>query len=234
MLASVIIKSALRKIGALSRGFEPASEDMEDALEELNAMLAGWANEELLIPHYTRENFTLTQGQIAFTIGAAATLATVRPVSIHNAFLRDANSIDWQLTPFTLREANGISDKTAQGRPERYNYDYGDPNGTIRFDYACDQAYGLYIDSLKPVTQFTSISADDSFPEEYTDLVRYNLGVRLAPEVIGEDAPRMVIELAKQLRKDAKAVNEGRRLPVLELDSALLNRGGHNYNINAE
>lgn len=234
MLASTIIKAALRKIGALSRGFEPSSDDMAEALQELNSMIRGWANEELLIPYYTRENFTLTAGQISFTIGAAATLATTRPIDIASAYIRDADSKDTPLERMSLDEANRVLDKTTQAKPSRFHYAYGDPNGTIYLDCAIDYAYVLYIFSRKPLTVFTAITEATTFPAEYDDLVTHNLAVRLAPEVIGSDAPRTVIELAKQLRRDAKSAVEGREIPVLRVDDALLRNGGQNYNIDTE
>ena len=194
---------------------------MNEALEELNVMLLGWANDDLLIPYRTRENFTLVAGTYEYTIGTAGDFNTVRPLTILSpAFLR-LSGLDTPVRHFTLDEHNAILNKDAPGRPERFNFEEGDPLGLIRFDRSPDQAYAFYIDSLKAITEFSSVTAEDSFPDRYVDTVRLNLAVRLAPEHLGEDAPTGVIVAARNALQALTNKTAASRTGSLELDLAL-------------
>lgn len=229
MLASVIIKSALRKIGALRRGFSPSSEEMSEALEELNAMLAGWATKRLLIPYRTNESTSLSAGATTYTWGSGGNITSAIPLELLSAYIT-IGTTDYELHQFTLEEWQRIPVKSTEGIPGRFNYEYNDTLGRVRFDRTVQEAFTLVTSALKAFTPFSTISSDDAFPPHHVDVVRWNLAVRLAPERIGTDAPASVIRLAKETMDDLKGSNSAERIPVLRVDAAL--RRHRPFNIN--
>lgn len=64
-----IISRALKDIGALEAGETPAPADAQDAFDMLNDMLDQWSNEQMMVFYKTEIIFTLTGGQIQYTIG---------------------------------------------------------------------------------------------------------------------------------------------------------------------
>jgi len=64
-----IISRALKDIGALEAGETPAPADAQDAFDMLNDMCDQWSNEQMMVFYKTEIIFTLTPGQIQYTIG---------------------------------------------------------------------------------------------------------------------------------------------------------------------
>jgi hypothetical protein len=64
-----IISRALKDIGALEAGETPAPADAQDAFDMLNDMCDQWSNEQMMVFYKTEIIFTLTAGQIQYTIG---------------------------------------------------------------------------------------------------------------------------------------------------------------------
>lgn len=218
--ATTIIESALRKIGALSRGFSLSSEDAADGLEALNDLLQHWSNESLVIPYRTRESLTLTSGTNPHTIGIGGTLSTTRPLVIESAQIT-VSGIDYPVDVITLGEYQRIPDKTSTGRPLALYYEPSDTLGRIYFDYVPDSTYPFVLHSLKPLTSFTALATDDSLPEEYLRMVKFNLAVDLAPEY-HKEVPATVAAMAASSLAAVKARNNAFRVGKLAVDAALL------------
>ncbi|MFN3077791.1 MAG: hypothetical protein ABT940_13115 [Alphaproteobacteria bacterium] len=229
--ASVLIEGALRAIGALNRGITLSSEDAADGLEALDLMIKGWGANQLAIPYRTRESLTLTSGTNPHTIGSSGTLNTTRPLAIHTAAIR-VSSTDYPLDIWqTVQEYWRIPNKTSTGQPRALYYEPVEPLGRIYFDLVPDSTYTFLLDSLKPLTSFSSLSTDDSVPDEYLEPIKFNLALRLAPEY-GKTPSNIVIGLAAEGMNNIERMNAAFRVPVLRCDEALLRRGGNRTDIN--
>lgn len=220
-----LLSRALRKISSDSPGDTANGADVVVALDELNAMLDEWSDDNLIIPSRTIESFPLVAGTSSYSIGTGATFNTSRPDVIQGIFTRDSNNNDMSVDTLTRDQYNDIPVKSSQGRPYKYFYDTQYPNGIIYLYSTPDSAYTLYIDSLKPLSRITNTSADLSMPGGYENLIVLNLAVRLAPD-FGfplQEENQLVIE-AKRLKKKVKRRNV--KSSVASFDPFLLPRNG--------
>lgn len=220
---SNLISRALRKISSDSPNDSDNGTEINRALDELNSMLGEWSTENWLPPFRTLENFPLTVGTNNYTIGSGATFNTTRPDAISFMFTRDTNNVDLPVDIYTRDQYDSISLKTAQGRPDRYFYDTQYANGVIYLYPTPDQAYTLYIDSIKPFTQFTSVATTLLLPSQYENAIVYNLAVLLAPNYgfMLSEQPSIERKAAETLRK-IKSLNT--KPPIALFDPYLVVR----------
>lgn len=215
-----LVSGALRVISSLGVGEPIPGEESDYALSVLNMMLAAWSAEALMIPARTLEPFPLVIGQASYTIGAGANFNTSRPDYLTDAFIRDTAGQDSLLdTTMTKEEYNAIPLKTVSAKPARLYYDTQYPNGVIYLDAAPGIQYTLYLESLKPVTQFPTIQSTLNMPGEYQEAIKYLLAERLAPEygfAITPDIRKLITDAEKRiLRKNTK-------MKVAGFDAALI------------
>lgn len=104
--AADIITAAFRKAGIET----PTTTQRTDALTTLNNMVSGWTPEIIQVA-VTRESLALTAGTASYTIGPAGDLATVRPLRLENAFLRDSESLDSPLEIVAAKDYNQVADR---------------------------------------------------------------------------------------------------------------------------
>ena len=64
-----IISGALKDIGALAAGEIPTADAAQDALDLMNGMIDQWSNENMMVFNTSEIIFTVTPGQIQYTIG---------------------------------------------------------------------------------------------------------------------------------------------------------------------
>lgn len=182
MTAQELIKAALRAIGAIASGETPSSEELQDSLEALNLMLDSWSAERLIVYENTTEGFSLVSGQASYTIGSGGDFDTTRPTRILGAYIRDSSDIDHPVDVFSAKEYREISSKTTQSRPTELYYKPSYPKGTIYLYPVPETVETLYLESLKPLTEFSSLTTDVNLPGPYKRALKWNLAVELAPE----------------------------------------------------
>lgn len=216
--ATDIINRALRKISS-NVSFEGTDgNSLTDAFNALNDMLGAWSAEKLLPPSRTLENFPLVIGTASYTIGSGANFNTTRSDEIQRgSYLLDSNGISTPLTPITRREYDEIPLKTVQGLPDRFYYDPQYPNGVIYFYPTPVLAYTFYLDSLKPFTQFTSLTMAVNLPPEYTEALIYNLAVRLADDY-GFDCSQITLSMAGSSLAKIRAKNAAANMQLSDFD----------------
>ncbi len=217
MTVQELLKAALRVIGVVAPGETPTDAELQDAREALNLMLESWSDERLIIYFTTREIFTLTAGDADYSIGDGADFDTTRPEKIQGAFIRDSDSIDHPVEIIGESKYREISLKSTQARPDQLWYNPTTPNGTIYLYPVPDSAEDLYLDSLKPLTEFTNLTAEIEFPGAYKEALKWNLALRLAPEY-GKSASQEVIALANSARRKIKALNAANQVEPVELE----------------
>ena len=174
-----IITSALRKAGVLDPNETAQAAEAQNALEDLNDMLAMWTSEGMLIYANTQENFTLTSAQ-SYTIGTGGTFNTVVPIEILSAFTR-VNSIDYECDIITPEDYDRIAYKASTGTyPEYLSFRKSGTLGTI-YTYPISTGE-LYIESKKLLQQFASLSTTYTMPAEALLAVKTNLSMLLSIE----------------------------------------------------
>lgn len=207
MTVGELLKSSLRLIGAIATGETPSNDEMKDALSALNLMLDAWSIKRGMIYVTTLENFNLVAGTASYTIGSSGTFDTTKPVKVLSAYTRDSDGNDSPLEVYTERERyNAHTDKTLSRRPDELFYQ---PSHALAYLYAYpvpDEAYTLYIESLKPLSSLSGYTTEISLPDGYENALVYNLAVRLAPE-FGTTASPEVVAMAVDSMNDLRIIN---------------------------
>lgn len=206
----------MRLIGAVEPGEELTAAEAADGLELLNEMLESWSTEQLAVPHILQENFTLVAGTASYTIGSGATFNTTRPLDVLCGFIR-YSSLDYPLRILTRQEYDQIPLKTTQFLPEALYYQPSVANGVITLYGVPDQAYTLYIDSMKQLQSFAGLTTAIVLPPGYKRAIRFNLAPELAPEYNRTPSER-VLAIARESKANIKRQNS--RPAKLRLDHA--------------
>ena len=215
-----VITSGLRMIGQYGPGQAPSEIETAQALFILNRMLRAWAIDKLTIFRLDRQFFTLTAGEVDFTIGDVSD----RPVRIERAsYTTDAGVTE---DPIEILDAA----RYAAGEYGIY-YDRSYPNGTIYLRPAADGVKELILYVWAPLGQVEDAADTVEFPQGYEEAVTFNLATRLhmewrkSPNVAGTDISD-VRAIAKDSLAKIKAFNAPS--PILKCDAAVLGRGGFN------
>jgi len=183
----IIIKGALRKVGALAQGQTPTTNDVNDAAEALNTLAKAWMADGMPLWKIVTYAFPLSASVNSYRIGLSQTVNTNKPVHIIQAFIRDTSSnVDIPLRIETLYDYNRLSNKSATGRPIQLSYlpqrTFGDifiyptPDATIA------STNQIYIRFQSPYEDFDSAADEPDFPQEWFQALIYGLAYTLAPE----------------------------------------------------
>lgn len=197
-----IITSAMRKGGVLVKNETPSADEAADGLEMLNDLLASISNDSTVIYSRTTENFSLSGGVSAYTIGSGATFNTSRPVRIVSAYVRTGN-IDYPLDIISDEQYATITLKTVGGIPQFLNYTNAFPQATINLYPTPAAGYTLYIVTEKPLSSF-ALYDTVSLPPGWRRMLVYNLAVEMAPEY-GQPVPADVAQIAKDSKAEIRA-----------------------------
>lgn len=180
MIVADLIKDAYANIGAVDIEDGPTPAQYAQGLRFLNSLLGAWST-ELALYGLVDEHFTLTPGKDVYTVGAGQDFDTAWAYAIDNAYIRDANHIDYQLQIITQNQYDQISNKTTVTRPEYLLYvPKGYPVGTVTIFYVPDKAYELYWTAQKVIEEFASIEDTVNIAPVYEEALKYNLSMRLA------------------------------------------------------
>lgn len=227
--ARELIEGSMRLIGAIATGETASSEEATTALTVLNEMLDSWSTESLVIYDITREEFTLTPGTGAYTIGTSGAFNTPRPLKIENAAIEIQSASPTTEMPLKLLSPDewaAIATKDiASSIPTELFMDGAYPLATINLWPKPTAAEKLVIYSWKPLTAIAELGTSISLPPGYSKAVRYNLALELAPEY-GRDPSTIVVANAAESKANIKRMNSK---PVyLECDIGLLGRRTYN------
>ena len=220
-----IIKGGLRKISVLGTGSNLSNEDAQDALDLLNGILSSWSVEGNLVYSETAETFSLVSGQASYTIGTGGDFNTVRPHVINTATVTIGDT-DYPLHVFDQSQYARITQKTVAGTPDIFYYDAGYPLGTIKI-YPVPTGETITLYSMKPLTQFTTLDTDLTFPDEYRLALEYNLAEAIAPEYEREP-PMTVRRMAVRTKKIIESQNNRNDKHLSTIDVPAGTQGGFN------
>lgn len=196
--ARQLIKSALRKIGAITKNENPTADEAVDGLQALNGILSSWSNDSTKIYARAIESFVLTSGDGEYTIGAGADFNTTRPVSIVSAYVRSGD-VDYTLEKVTDSDFADIGFKSVQGIPRYINYDYNYATGKIKLYPVPGSGYTLYLISEKELSTIASLDTDIAFPPGWERALIYNLALDLSPEY-GQPVTQEIYSIASEAK----------------------------------
>lgn len=221
--ANELISRSLRLIQVLGTGRRTlTANEADDGLEALNSMLDAFSIERMMVYQILEENFSLVAGTANYTIGSGGTFSTTRPIKIENAFLRDSSNNDYPLEIIDNLTYDSFTNKTDSGRPQYLYYDPIYPLAYIRLLYVPAYADTLYINSWKPLQQFTDGAAALALPPGYERMIVYNLAIEINAEYGMPLAPE-VVEIARQSKAAIKRINAPS--PIADVTEAALLTG---------
>lgn len=229
---SDIILSALKKAAIIGAGQNASDEDMNDAFDDLNMMLAQWQRKRWMIYHLVDVSKVSTGAQ-SYTVGPGGDFnVATRPDRLEAAFNRQlvnsaSQNVDTPLTIIEARETyNQISLKTLGTFPYTIFYDSDFPLGRV-YPWPVPQAsiYEIHLTIKAQLNQFASQGQVISLPLEYFPALVWNLAVRLAISY-GVTVTPGVIGLAKDSLNVIR--NSNTQIPILNMPAGLNSRSRYN------
>ena len=178
-----LIALALRDGGIVGVGQTAKAEDMNDALNRLNAMIAQWRRKRWLVYRLVSTSKVST-GATSYTVAVGGDFNVARPDKLESAFLRMENvspKVDYPLQILQAREDyNQIRVKGLTAFPSHVFYDPAYPTGVL-YPWPVPSAtiYSVHISTKEALAAFASLAASINLPEEYHAALLYNLAVRL-------------------------------------------------------
>lgn len=201
-----IIKSALRKVGALGDWENPTAEQTAAGALALQPLIKAWQADGMpvwAIKEQVIGSTNLASG--AVNIGLGQTVNIAKPLKVTQAMLRRGD-IDSPLDIWDRHNYNTLVNHAITGTPTIVYYqpllDYGVLKCYPRPDAATQAATSVVITYQAMFEDMDSDSNDLSLPPEWTEAVIYGLAVRLAPEY------GLSINERQQLKMEAKEAKD--------------------------
>jgi hypothetical protein len=228
-----LISSALRLTGCISPGDSIPNDEATDALEIANEMIDSFTAERLMIFSILRSTFTLVVNQQVYTLGTGGDVNMPRPPRIEQVSIIQqplaTQPLELPMAILNYEQWQQIPVKnTPTNLPQAVYPDYAFPLINLNFwgVPTAPQQIALYTWTI--LTQFPDLITEIRYPQGYPEMLRYNLGIRLAPEWIGQPANPWVIQYAAECKARIKSMNI---VPMyLTCDPALVNPKGGQYN----
>lgn len=198
MLVSDVIKSAMRKLGAIASGETATPDEQADALSALQSMLRSWAAEKINVFSSVHETFTLVVGTNEYNWGTGSDIDSLRPNQLIGAAIADSDNITYPMDIISEGEYRRITTKLISERPYKIFISYTFPTVKVYLYPVPVVAETLILESLKPFTEtssFTAVADTLQMPSMYEEPIIYNLAVRIAPE-FGKVIPASVAAVA--------------------------------------
>ena len=201
------IKRAMRLIGVYAVGESLSSDEANDGLTALNAMLDSFANDKQVIYAPTLDTIAWAPSQPSYTIGPSGTVVSDRPVTLLTSCYFDWGGVSYPLTPITVDEYNQITLKSqAQEIPEFIWCNPTYPNSTITLWPTPTASISVKVWSNKILLNIPDLTTVIDLPPGYRDFIDYNLAERLAPE-FDVQVPMAVAKQAMLTRKTLARTN---------------------------
>jgi len=226
-----LLQSALKVLGVYAPGETPAAEDLATAKMALQDLLAEWSDGGLVVPSIVWEAITLVVDQNSYTVGenGSPDLSTVRPEQIIGAFVRDSSNYDYPVTIIGERAYRVITAKSgSSGRPDKLWYNPTAPNGTIYVYLKPSSTDSLYICSIKPFKEPSSLTESllntTEIPRNYHNALKWNLALELCAE-FGKIPSALMLMRSGQTYNKIISLNAARRVQPAEIEIAGQGKG---------
>ena len=198
-------------------------------LSRINSMMDSWANERLMIPYLSQTSFPLTASTVSYSIGVGGTFNMVRPTKIVDpCFIRDTQNVDSELEIINMETYGRIVQKQTSGSyPAYLAYDQGYSTTSTATVYVWPgptSALTLFINTLQPLLNFSTVTQTLLLPPGYQDAIESNYAVRSAIGVIPVSN-----DLKEMARTTKAAIKTGNLIsPISRLDYGVAQSMGSN------
>lgn len=221
--AGVLVRRALRLLGAIATGETPTADEMNDGLGSLTDLLQNLSLQNLAVIGSAVETFATIAGQALYTIGPGGNWNTTRPVRIAGDGICTFNGVDFPVSPMGQGEYDAIGLKTQQ-QPivEKFLYVNDNPLGLITLWPVPSGIVNIGLNTDRVLTQVTDINTAMIFPPGYLLMMRYSLAILMAPDYGIAITPEISGPATKALA-DIKRANKIKRQSTF--DGALVNSG---------
>lgn len=236
MKALDLISSSMRLIGALASGEVPTNSEASDGLLVLNQMLDSWNADRLTVFTITIAQFTLTVNQQVYTYGTGGDFNAPRPSKIDRisivSLTNPAQPLELPIDYYTDWNWQQTPVKNIQTTlPQAVYDDQAFPLRNLSFWPIPTAIVQTRIYGWTPLTQYTDLTTDNTYPPGYIEALRYNLAVRLMAEMPGGFDPIMA-SVTAPLAVESLARIRSLNIPIVEsyCDAALTDKATrYNY-----
>lgn len=178
-----IINAALRKLAVLSGGSVPATYEITNATEALNALLKGFQADGMPLWAMSSYTFTAATNTATYNIGNGQTLNTPMPLKVIQAWRAGTNYSNVPMNVYSNTNYNILPLTNSSGTPVNLHYQPLSNYGTISlWPYPVDSSTSITIRYQRPFEDMTSSVDNLDFPPYWTEAIIYGLADRLAPE----------------------------------------------------
>ena len=228
---SDLITLALKTANVLGVGQTASAEDMNDAFNLLNMMMAQLQRRRYMIYELVTVSKQATGAQ-SYTVGPGGDFDIPRPAKLESAFFRQNQNtplpVDYPFTIIRAREDyNRISIKNLNSFPQVIFYDAAFPMGNVYPWPLPSNQYEIFLTVMQTLQQFQTINDAIALPPEYSAALMWNLVLELGVAYGLPENPRAEKKAEASLRiiEEANA-----QIPLLQMPTALKKDGG-TYNV---
>lgn len=179
-----IINAALRKLAVLSGGSTPATYEITNATEALNALLKGFQADGMPLWAMSSYTFTVVANTASYNVGTGQTLNTPMPLKVVQAWRGVSGSYsNVPMNVYSNTNYNILPLTNSSGTPVNLHYQPLSTYGVINlWPYPSDATTSITIRYQRPFEDMVSSTDNLDFPSYWTEAIIYNLADRLAPE----------------------------------------------------
>lgn len=184
-----LIALALRMAGVIGVGQEIDPQDASDCWSVLRSMI-GQFNRQRFLLYDLADTGVVSTGAQSYSVGPGQDFDIPRPDRLETAYLRLLNTPGPTPNPYDFpmllvesrEEYSDIPLKKLSTISNRVFYDSGWPTGLI-YPWPIPPAnqYEIHIVTKTTLPDYTSLAQEIGLPPEYTDVLLYNLSVRIRP-----------------------------------------------------
>lgn len=233
--ANSLITQALKKSGVLGQGQIASAEDMNDALLDLNQMLAQWRTQRWLVFRLATVSIVST-GAATYTVGLGGDFDVFRPAQLASGFFRqltptagNSGLVDFPMFVIRSREDyNRIALKEMHSFPQAVYYDNTYPLGTLHVWPIVSTNFEIHLACLQNLDQIDSLTQVFDLPPEYDAAITWNLAARLRPSYQLPPDPTVTAMAKVALNVIRNATDQ---VPLAQIDPALLGINSAHYNM---
>ena len=179
-----VINAALRKLVALSGGSTPATFEVTNAAEALNAMIKGFQVDGMPVWAIKEYSFTTVANTSSYTIGVGQTLSTPAPLKVVQAHrIESTGAMNVPLNIYTHYDYNLLPQNATAGEPVNIFYQPLSTTGTIElWPTPADSDTTIILVYQRPFEDMNSATDDFDFPSYWEEALIYGLAWRLSHE----------------------------------------------------
>lgn len=231
-----IVTQALKKAGVTGIGRAPSADDSQDALADLNDMLAEWNTQRWMIWHLLELSVVSDGRTLPYTVGPGGNFnVSRRPDRIEKAYLRQlvSTGLDVDTTIEILPSYEEYAEISLKKLQSFSLYGFLDSSWPLAnlYIYPWPQAarYSFHI-LLKDVLPIIDLVTDlSTIPDHYVSAMKFNLARRLRQAYGKGSTPDP--ELNNAARNSLDVVKQSNiQIPELKMPKALI-RMSSSYNI---